>query len=1280
MASSGPPSAPTYDPEACGADCQRCVLRLWRDGDPVGPEGSPDATVAVVAEAPGEDETIEGRPLIGRSGMELQRALDAAGVKRTDLWLTNAIACFPGETQVLAGTVKKVFRRLYEGPGIRVTTVNGHELTGTPNHPAFTPEGRVALGALREGDSVFCRLDRGGEVESAGPNVQDRPVPIEELYRTLAKTGNGHRVVGRLVDFHGDGTEGEVEVVGSGGSLGVGVCSDLREELSEFGLELPGHPTAGLLAPRDGFQAVPDDVRMECPPSDRVALSRGQGEGCPILGRGLSHPDLHGMATITDHDPRLFQDCPKNPGVLPEPRCKGFQAFSIGVGSHDGPRVDLAPMCSAALGTRKGQGFLLRAEETAGSQDISEGGLGDVRLFREGDDVLSGEVALDQVLKIEVIHLRCLVYNLETVEGWYVASNLIVSNCRPPKNELSKVRSRLSKWNEGRVAKGLEPWPDPAVACKPRLDAELSKFHHVIALGGEAYQAFVGGKQGILGIRGQLHTLHDAEADWETKLLPTVHPAFVLRSQRWRQVFRLDIARAFRWFNGKLKWDNPKLLFCPSPEVLRAWLFTPRPFTVWDVETRAAFFEKPKKDKETGISAPSPRFDALYDRLNCIGFGDEQVALVVPFRSVEHGGVQKGLWNFYSESDWHKIITTIVEWAETEDIIKVGWNSLAYDTVVFAEEMLRLIGRRVRPKNQLDGMLVHRVDEPDLPHSLGFVGSLLTDVHNWKQGHAATNAKTNMELAVYNSVDDCVTAQIIPPLIKFAAEQQLLTVLESDHRMQMICTDMHRVGMPVDQPSREAKVIETTAKSAHWKSQIFAKMDALKLKPATWNTPKTKKHAEAEGWFNPGSTEQVGKLLFEVWDLPLAKDVEIKELWTETGERGTGDAVLRSYVGDPRLLPEQRDLVHALRLERRAEKTLGSFLEPMNPGWPSQVGDFTWTNGEYVRTGCVLHPDGRIHPHWNAGRTNIGRLASNTPNGQNMPEDVKAIIALMEENARRAAMGLEPLVFVGADQDALHLRIIGDLWNIPSLQEAFIGTPKFHRGVRLGPHELFAILLFGDTFLNTPHGTWPTENPKGKWTGDANAMRSVAKTVRYAGAYKGRPATLFREITATEDKETGALIFARRVLPDGTETGYTPAMAEKIHDDWHRQEPQWEIAWNTTVENFKKTGYLVEPILGRRLFCRDEKETEIINGPILLREAALMHLCTQDFAKEVPPDFAGPGTGLCNQAHDALTAIVPLSMAKKYAGILQDCMTRTLPGCSIPFIGKAKIGMTWKEV
>ena len=58
-------------------------------------EGSAQAAVMFVGEAPGANEDRLGRPFVGRAGVLLESVLAAAGLSREDVWITNVVKARP---------------------------------------------------------------------------------------------------------------------------------------------------------------------------------------------------------------------------------------------------------------------------------------------------------------------------------------------------------------------------------------------------------------------------------------------------------------------------------------------------------------------------------------------------------------------------------------------------------------------------------------------------------------------------------------------------------------------------------------------------------------------------------------------------------------------------------------------------------------------------------------------------------------------------------------------------------------------------------------------------------------------------------------------------------------------------------------------------------------------------------------------------------------------------------------------------------------------------------
>jgi len=80
--------------------CTKCVLCKTRKNVVFG-EGNTNAKIILIGEGPGNDEDIQGRPFVGRSGQLLDKILDSCGFNRKDhVFIGNIVKCRPPQNRV----------------------------------------------------------------------------------------------------------------------------------------------------------------------------------------------------------------------------------------------------------------------------------------------------------------------------------------------------------------------------------------------------------------------------------------------------------------------------------------------------------------------------------------------------------------------------------------------------------------------------------------------------------------------------------------------------------------------------------------------------------------------------------------------------------------------------------------------------------------------------------------------------------------------------------------------------------------------------------------------------------------------------------------------------------------------------------------------------------------------------------------------------------------------------------------------------------------------------
>ena len=75
-------------------NCKKCPLWQHRRNAVPG-EGSPDAEIMFIGEAPGYHEDLQGRPFVGAAGKLLTELIEGIGLRRENVFITNVVKCRP---------------------------------------------------------------------------------------------------------------------------------------------------------------------------------------------------------------------------------------------------------------------------------------------------------------------------------------------------------------------------------------------------------------------------------------------------------------------------------------------------------------------------------------------------------------------------------------------------------------------------------------------------------------------------------------------------------------------------------------------------------------------------------------------------------------------------------------------------------------------------------------------------------------------------------------------------------------------------------------------------------------------------------------------------------------------------------------------------------------------------------------------------------------------------------------------------------------------------------
>lgn len=281
-----------------------------------------------------------------------------------------------------------------------------------------------------------------------------------------------------------------------------------------------------------------------------------------------------------------------------------------------------------------------------------------------------------------------------------------VFNQHPPGNELAwfcgpKTEAlpgygplAKSKYVRKEFAYEIDRLADELVRINPNL---------VVCLGNCALWALLN-KTGVKTLRGTTHlSTHTATG---FKLLPTYHPAAVLRQWEIRPIVVMDLTKAAR--EGAF------------PEIRR-----PRR-EIW-IEPTIEDVEEFRDLHISQCSVLSVDIETAGSQITCIGFAPSAgVALVVPFMDTRRG--KRNYWhNREDEERAWRIVRDILQ----SPIKKVFQNGL-YDIAFLYRSMgIKVLGAAE------DTMLLHHALQPESDKALDFLGSIYTDEGAWKAEHKA---------------------------------------------------------------------------------------------------------------------------------------------------------------------------------------------------------------------------------------------------------------------------------------------------------------------------------------------------------------------------------------------------------------------------------------------------------------------------------------------------------------------------------------------------------------
>ncbi|AMS02846.1 head morphogenesis [Gordonia phage Vivi2] len=322
----------------------------------------------------------------------------------------EVINCFVADTRVHAPGVQGSMRSRYTGRMVTVRMASGGVLTGTPNHPVLTERGWVGLGELHKGDQMIYARVRDGVGARVDPEVERIPATIGELHDAFTQSVATHRMLCGPVDFHGDISDGEVEVVRADRELRDRIDAAHREHVGDDVLE--GRHSMRRVLPGD--RATGEFVIGSAYAPHRIVGS--VGEPGAFVGAGLAHAGVHGGGSVAGRDP-VFEQHPADD-----------VAADVALGSESLLRRAAEVTVDQARSVEHVAALLGYARVANDAVNVARG---DAEVFGDVLRGLTGGVSLDRVIAVDVAESWSgHVFTLQSESAMFLAEGYIARNCR----------------------------------------------------------------------------------------------------------------------------------------------------------------------------------------------------------------------------------------------------------------------------------------------------------------------------------------------------------------------------------------------------------------------------------------------------------------------------------------------------------------------------------------------------------------------------------------------------------------------------------------------------------------------------------------------------------------------------------------------------------------------------------------------------------------------------------------------------------------------------------
>ena len=439
------------------------------------------------------------------------------------------------------------------------------------------------------------------------------------------------------------------------------------------------------------------------------------------------------------------------------------------------------------------------------------------------------------------------------------------------------------------------------------------------------------------------------------------------------------------------------------------------------------------------------------------------------------------------------------------------------------------------------------------------------------------------EAAPYGAADADITLRLVSPLLADIKAKNQEDILGLEMPLVEVLSAMEQAGVKLDVGFFKELSVDLQQRLAALETKIYE----IAGEP-----------------FNINSTQQLSDILFKKLDLPHEG---LKR--NKSGHYSTAARVLETLKQN-----DATGIIEALLTYRELGKLKSTYVD----AFPEMVNPDT----------------GRIHTSFNQTGAITGRIASNSPNLQNIP-----IRSEEGQQIRRGFVTEEDWVFLAADYSQVELRVLAHISQDAALIEAFLQDQDIHSTTAAAVYNV------------------PLEEV-------TYNQRRFAKAVNFG------------------------LIYGMGAFRLSRDSEFTLAEAENYIEEYFESFPGIRRYLDETKTRARTDGY-VETLLGRRRYfpifrmpvsgsnrqAMMRAEREAVNHPIQGTAADIIKIAMQQL-HEALADYRAR---MVLQVHDELVLEVPNEELAQVKTLMMEIMSGALK-LDVPLKVDASTGTNWLEL